>query len=81
LVQRLQIRKEAGGHQLSFWKPPRNNRLSPKFKLFAGVLYLSVFPIAFLVMHYLRLHSLRVYGDNMGYASEWEMQQLWQCRL
>jgi hypothetical protein len=56
--------------RLSFWNPPRSHRLSRRFKLFLVVAYPAAFMIAFVVLHFARLHYVRVAGTAVGFDTD-----------
>lgn len=39
---------------MSFWRPTRPHRLSRRFRVFAWVLAVAIWPVAFIALHYMR---------------------------
>jgi hypothetical protein len=61
---------------LSFLKLGRPRRFSRRFKILVAALYVAIFPIAFVILHFARLHYERLTGTTAGFFSDRDTAKL-----
>lgn len=55
---------------MGFWNPPRPHRYSRRFVILVAVLYILVYPVAYVILHVARSHFVEVAGTDAGFATD-----------